>query len=198
MNANVGMLHPVAATVATYTKGTGITYTGGTVIAGAKSASLQWERSDGEFYGDDILLDTDNGITGYTLDFEPTGLTDAARALLLGEVANTGTTSNPYTITDAPSPDVGFGYIRKMRATGNDGTVSYSFEGWWFYKLKFGLGTEETQTKEKNIEWRTPTLNGKGTGVVLTSSGAASFAVHETFTIETSAITWLNTQAGIS
>ena len=66
MNANIGMVCPVAATVATYTAGSTITYNTGKVIAEAVSASLNWNRSDGEFYGDDVLLDSDNGVTGYT------------------------------------------------------------------------------------------------------------------------------------
>ena len=84
MNANVGMLNPVAA-VCSYTPGSNPTYSGGKVIAEAVSASLNGNRSDGHFYGDDIELDSDNGVLGYTLDFEPTGLTDEARGLLLGD-----------------------------------------------------------------------------------------------------------------
>ena len=88
MNANVGMQHPVFAPVSAYTPGSSITYGTGSVIAEAVSASLTWDRSDGRFYGDDTQLDSDNGILGYTIDFEPTGLTDAARATLLGETVS--------------------------------------------------------------------------------------------------------------
>ena len=81
MNANVGMMHPVFAPVSAYTPGTGITYGTGLVVAEAVSASLSWERSDGRFYGDDTQLDSDNGVLSYTIDFEPTGLTDAVREI---------------------------------------------------------------------------------------------------------------------
>jgi len=194
MNANVGMVCPVAATVATYTAGTGISYNTGKVIAEAVSASLNWNRSDGEFYGDDVLLDSDNGVTGYTLDFEPSGLTDEARAYLLGETVATG----EYTVTDAASPDVGFGYVRVMRLTNTSGKVVDSYEGWWFYKLKFGVGSEEARTKETSIEWRTPTLNGKGSGVKLPGSDAISYATHKTFESLTAAVSYVKGKAGIS
>ena len=193
MNANVGMQYPVFAPVSAYTPGTSITYSTGSVIAEAVSASLSWERADGRFYGDDIQLDSDNGVLGYTIDFEPSGLTDAMRAKLLGEsLAN-----SEYTINSDASPDGGFGYVRVMRATGSSG-VSYSYEGWWFYKVKFGISSEETRTKERNIEWRVPTLQGVGDGVSLDSSGKLAFATHKTFTTLSAAIAYVKTKAGIT
>lgn len=193
MNANIGMQHPVAATVSTYVPGTSISYGTGKVIAEAVSASLSWEREDGHFYGDDVELDSANGILGYTLDFEPTGLTDEARAYLLGETVSTG----EYTIGDAASPDVGFGYVRVMRTTGSSG-VTTSYEGWWFKKLKFGLSSEEARTKERGIEWRTPTLNGVGSGVKLDTSGTMKFADHKTFDTLAAAVAYVNSKANIS
>ena len=194
MKQNVGMVYPVCAPISTYTPGTGVTYSAGKVVAEARSATLNWTRADGEFYGDDALLDTDNGIRGYELDFEPTGLSDSVRATLLGEsVANT----SEYYITDDTTPDVGFGYVRVMRDN-SSGTVVTSYESWWFYKIKFGVTSEETRTKEQNIEWRTPTLNGKGTGVQLDSSGKLTFAVHESFATLSAAKSWLNSKAGIT
>ena len=193
MNANIGMVHPVAATVQTYTPGTSISYGTGKVVAEARGAALNWNRASGKFFGDDVQLDSDNGIIGYTLDFEPTGLKDDVRAYLLGETVQT----NEYTVHDNASPDVGFGYVRVMRTTGTN-SVNTSYEGWWFYKLKFGLNSEETRTKEESIEWRTPTLNGVGDGVKLDNSGKLSFAVHKTFDSLSDAISYVNGKAGIT
>ena len=194
MNANVGMVHPVVATVQTYTEGTSISYNAGKRVAEAVSASINWNRADGRFYGDDVVLDSDNGVLGYTIDFEPTGLTDEIRAYMLGETAQTG----EYTINDAASPDVGFGYVRVMRTTNSSGTVENSYEGWWYYKLKFGVSGEETRTKEQNIEWRTPTLSGVGAGIQLDSSGVQKFAVHKSFSSKSDAISYVNNKAGIT
>ena len=193
MKPNVGMVYPVYAPVSAYTPGTSITYSTGSVIAEARSANLTWDRSDGEFYGDDKLLDTDNGVLGYTIEFEPTGLTDTVRAGMLGEVLG----SSEYAITDAAAPDVGFGYIRVMREAGVSGTTT-TYEGWWFYKVKFSVNSEETRTKVRNIEWRTPTLSGKGMGVQLTSSATMTFATHRSFDGFTAAQTWLKSKAGIT
>lgn len=193
MKPNVGMVYPVASAVNTYTPGTSITYGTGFVIAEARGATVNWERSDAEFYGDDVLLDTDNGVTGYTIDFEPTGLSDNVRQKLLGEVKAT----SEYSITDAAAPDVGFGYIRVMREDGTT-SVETTYEGWWYYKVKFSVSSEETRTKEKDLEWRTPTLSGKGSGVQLSSGDALTFAVHQSFPTMTAAKTWLKSKAGIT
>lgn len=192
MNANVGMLSPIAA-ACSYTPGSAPTYSSGKVIAEAVSASLNWNRSDGHFYGDDMELDSENGILGYTIDFEPTGLTDETRVLLLGETVS----SSEYTINEDASPDVGFGYVRVMRTSGTGG-VSTSYEGWWFYKLKFGVNSEEARTKEQSIEWRTPTLSGIGTGVQKTTGGKLEYAVHKTFSTKAEAIAYVQGKAGIT
>lgn len=199
MKANVGMIYPVAAPITAYTPGTGVTYGTGFVVAEARTANLSWERSDGEFYGDDELLDTDNGVTGGTLDFEPTGLANGVRASLLGEVVGTNTDADTYFITDAAAPDVGFGYVRVMRDnTVNTSGVSVVYEGWWFYKAKFSLNGEETATKERNVEWRTPTLNGRLSGVSLDATGALTFAKHKDFATLAAAKAWLKGLANIT
>lgn len=194
MKPNVGMVYPVYSPVATYTPGTGITYGTGAVVSEARGANLNWDRADGEFYGDDVLLDSDNGVLGYTLEFEPAGLADAIRTGLLGETV----ASSEYTVTDAAAPNVGFGYVRVMREENSSGVVITTYEAWWFYKLKFSVTSEETRTKERNIEWRVPTLSGKGAGVQLSSGATLSFAVHKSFAALTDAKSFLNTKAGIS
>ena len=193
MNANVGMVYPVAAPVSAYTPGTSITYSNGFVVAEAVSANVSWNRADGHFYGDDVELDTDNGVLGYTINFEPTGLSATSRQKLLGETVS----SNEYTITDAASPDLGFGYIRVMRVKGTT-TVTTSYEAWWYKKLKFAISSEETRTKEQNIEWRVPTLEGTGCGVSLDATGVLSFAQHKTFDTLAQAKSYLNGLAGIT
>ena len=193
MKPNVGMVYPVYAPVSVYTPGTSITYSTGAVVAEARAATVTWDRADAEFYGDDALLDTDNGVRGYTIDFEPTGLSDAVRKGMLGE----DLASSEYSITDEVPPDVGFGYIRVMRDD-TGGTVNTVYEGWWYFKVKFGVNSEEARTKERNIEWRTPTINGKGMGVQLSSAATLSYAKHRTFSDFTTAQAWLKALAGIS
>ena len=194
MKPNVGMVYPVSALVDTYTPGTSISYKNGIVVAEARGATLNWERSDGSFYGDDTRLDSDVGAVGYTLDFEPSGLKSAVRAQLLGEVL---VTTDQYRVTGDNAPDVRFGYVRVMRED-VDGVPVTRYEAWWFYKLKFAINSEETRTKERNIEWRVPTMTGTGDGIYLDGSEKVAFADHMDFTTMDAAKAWLNGLAGIS
>ena len=197
MNANVGMAYPVASKVNAYTVGTSITYLAGNRLAEAVSANISWNRADGHFFGDDVELDSDNGITGYSIDFEPSGFTDAIRAGLLGEVAVGSSSATYYDLVDTAAPDHGFGYIRVMRskAVGSAGAASTSYDAWWFYKGKFSISSEETRTKEQSMEWRVPTLTFTGSGVSIDSTGVLKFAAHKSFTSLADAKTWLNNSA---
>ena len=178
MNANIGMQHPVAAIINSHTPGSPITYGEAVVVSEARGAALTWERADGSFRGDDIELDNDNGILGYSLEFETSGLKDAIRGMLLGEDKDN---SDVYHVTDENAPDVGFGYVRVMRETDDQGQVVDTFHGWWFHKLKFALNSEETRTKERTMEWRVPTLTGNGMGVKIDSTKKIHFAEHKAF-----------------
>ena len=84
-----------------------------------------------------------------------------------------------------------------MRVKGTT-TVTTSYEAWWYKKLKFSISSEETRTKEQNIEWRVPTLEGTGCGVSLDATGVLSFAQHKTFDTLAQAKSYLNGIAGIS
>ena len=195
MKPNVGIMYPVAAPIDAYTPYSGITYDDGVVVSQARGANLTCETADGEFYGDDILLDSENEILSYTLEFEAAGLSDAVRAGLLGEVKGS---SDEYKITGASAPDVGFGYIKVMRDD-SSGSVVTNYEAWWYYKMKFSQPNEEARTKERTLEWRTPTISGRGAGVFLTAAAEVpDFAEHKTFTSLTAAKAYLNTKAGIS
>lgn len=195
MKPNVGMVYPVAAPVNVYTAYSSITYDAGFVVSEARGATLTWNTLDGEFYGDDALLDTDNSVTGYTIDFEATGLSDSVREDLLGEVEGS---NDEMVITGAPAPEVGFGYVRVMRDN-SSGTVVETFEAWWFYRIRFARPNEEARTKESSIEWRAPTISGKGMGVYLDDEdNYPSFVEHKSFTTLAGAKSYLDAKAGIS
>lgn len=190
--AKVGMRHLVYATVSAETPGTSITYTGGADLAPAVRGSLNYDRSDNPLYGDDVMQDADNGITGFTLDIETTELSAANEAALLGYTAD-GTDATLYSVTDATAPYVGVGFIQVLR---RKGTVTY--RAVWFPKVQFGITSEETQTRQQSIEWGTPTLNGKGFGVYLDSSGKATYRLQKEVATLAAAESFLDTKAGIT
>ena len=192
-NPNVGMMYPVWAPIATHTDGSMPTYSAGTVIQEARSATVTREYANNPLYGDDRIVDDDNGMTGLTMSFESTGLSDADRKALLGEEDYGTSGVSGQWVSDNETPWGGFGYIRKMRLNGVK-----KFEAWWTLKIKFQEEQQATNTKEGSIQWGTPTLNGRAAGLYVDSTDKMRFQLHKTFAAIADAKAWLNTMAGIT
>ena len=192
-NPNVGMMYPVWAPLATHTDGSMPTYSAGTVIQEARSATVTREYANNPLYGDDRIVDDDNGMTGLTMSFESTGLSDADRKALLGEEDYGTSGVSGQWVSDNETPWGGFGYIRKMRLNGVK-----KFEAWWTLKIKFQEEQQATNTKEGSIQWGTPTLNGRAAGLYVDSTDKMRFQLHKTFAAIADAKAWLNTMAGIT
>lgn len=192
-NPNVGMMYPVWAPLATHTEGSMPTYSTGTVIQEAKNATVNREYANNPLYGDDRIVDDDNGMTGLTMSFESTGLSDADRKALLGEEDYGTSGVSGQWVSDNETPWGGFGFIRKMRLNGTK-----SFEAWWTLKIKFQEESMATTTKEGSIQWGTPTLNGRAAGLYVDSTDKQRFQLHKTFNTISDAKAWLNSLAGIS
>ena len=190
--ANVGMRHPVWAPLQSHTEGSEPTYGAGRVIQEAIEATITFNAdTTNGLYGDDVLVDMDDGITGYTVSFNPTGLKDADRAAILGEEVTTGSV---YEITDAGSPWGGFGYFRVMR---DDNRTRY-YEAYWCRKIKFREPSQTTRTKEGSVQWRTPTLEGTGAGLIVDGGEKIKYIKHKTFETAAAAKAWLDGLANVS
>ena len=192
-NPNVGMMYPVWAPLATHTEGSMPTYSAGTVIQEARNATVNREYANNPLYGDDRIVDDDNGMTGLTMSFESTGLSDADRKALLGEEDYGTSGVSGQWVSDNETPWGGFGFIRKMRLNGVK-----SFEAWWTLKIKFQEESMATTTKEGSIQWGTPTLNGRAAGLYVDSTDKQRFQLHKTFNAIADAKAWLNSMAGIT
>ena len=192
-NPNVGMMYPVFAPLTTHTDGSMPTYGTGTVIQEARNATITRTYNDNPLYGDDRIVDDDNGMTGLTISFEPTGLSENDRKKLLGEEESEVTGISGQWVSDNETPWGGFGFIRKMRLNGTK-----QFEAWLTLKIKFQEETMTTSTKEGTITWNTPTLNGRAAGLYVDSSDKLRFQLHETFDTIAAAKAWLNTRLNVS
>ena len=185
-NASIGMLYPVFAPLSTHTDGSMPTYGTGRVIQEARGASVSYEYNDNPLYGDNRIVDEDNGLTGLTIEFESTGLNDTDRQKLFGEEAY-GTTGQ--WVSDNETPYGGFAYIRKMRDNG-----VRKYEAWLTLKIKFTEQRQETRTQEGNqITWGTPTINGRAASIDVDGSGKLRFQLHQSFESISAAKTWINT-----
>ena len=189
-NSNVGMMFPVWAPITSHTDGAMPTYGTGRVIQEARNATVTREYQNNPLYGDDRIVDDDNGMTGLTMTFESTGLSDADRKALLGEEDYGTSGVSGQWVSDNETPWGGFGYIRKMRDT-SSGTLVRKYEAWITLSIKFQEESQATATKEGQINWGTPTLNGRAKGLYVDSTDKQRFQVHKTFTAITDAKNFL-------
>ena len=190
-NASIGMLYPVFAPLDTHTDGSMPVYKAGRVIQEARGASVTYEYNDNPLYGDNRIVDEDNGMTGMTIEFESTGLNDEDRRILFGE--DTYQTTAQW-VSDSETPYGGFGYIRRMRDAGER-----KYEVWITLKIKFTETRQETRTQEGNqITWGTPTITGRGASLDVDGSGKLRYQLHQTFETISAAKNWMNTMLNVS
>ena len=192
-NANVGMLYPVFSKLDSHTDGSMPQYGSGVVIHEARNATVTKTYADNPLYGDDRIVDDDNGLTALNVSFEPTGVSDSDRMLLFGEIEKAVQGVTAQVEMDNETPYGGFAYVRKMRDKG-----VYSYEAWLILKIKFSEENQTTTTKEGSIVWNTPTLNGRAAALDIDGSGKLAWRIHQSFETLNAAKQWINTMLNVS
>ena len=163
------------------------------MIQEARNATVNRTYNTNPLYGDDRIVDSDNGLTGLTMTFESTGLSDADRKFLPGEEDYGTSGISGQWVSDNETPWGGFGYIRKMRDNGTK-----KFETWITLKIKLQEESQATTTKEGSISWGTPTLNGTAAGLYVDRSDKLRYQLHKTFTMIADAKAWINSMLNVS
>ena len=189
--ATIGLRYPVWAPYVSGGNGAAIVY--GTAVTGdhAIEANIKWNRNTNVLYGDDVPVEQDNSIVSGEITFGYDHMSAALRASMLGMTGSGSPLT--YEDSDATAPHGGFGYIKVLR---NNGTQSY--EAYWIHDVQFTLDDETAKSRGENIEWQTPTLNGKIYGKDLDGSGVFKFRKMQIFTTEALAKQYLNGIAGIT
>ena len=82
--AYIGMRNPRFAPITTRTDGSPITYGTPIVIGPAVSANVTFDTADNPDYGDDVIIDNDKGVNGYSITLETNDISKEARAACLG------------------------------------------------------------------------------------------------------------------
>ena len=191
--AAIGMKYVYAVPITSRTSGQAISYaTSGFSVGHGVSANISFNLGDNKDYGDDVAVDTDNGITGFNVDFETNDLSPTVRASLLGLVPDASTPTE-YGITDDVGPEVGFGFVRHLRIDGVD-----HWDCWFMDCVRFTQNNISAATKEENIAWQHENINGIGVGVYIDSSGKASFGHYMRFDTDTAAHTWIKGKCKIT
>ena len=190
--AYIGMRSPVVAPVTAHADGSAITYGSGMVIGPAVAANLSLNVADNPDYGDDIIIDNDAGVNGYSGTLETNDITPEGRAMLLGWEP-VGTTVTHYDVTDANAPVVGWGFVRVKLFKG-----VRKYEAFWFHKAQFTPANINGATKQQQITWNHPQMNVKGLGAYIDNSGKAKFFQWMEFESESAAQAWLYGKANIT
>ena len=187
--AYIGMRNPVFATVSARTDGSPITYGTPLVIGPAVSANVTFDTADNPDYGDDIIIDNDKGVNGYSISLETNDISKEARAACLGwKPVTSGSPAavTHYEITDAAAPEGGLAFIRVKLFKG-----VRKYEGFFFHCLQFSNGAENAATKQRQITWNHPTMDADGIGVYNDSTGEAKFFDWMEFDTYDAANTWI-------
>ena len=155
--AFAGMKHVVAAPIKTEVAGQAVTYDTGVEIGAAISATVTINRNTEGLYANDALKESDNSITGGTIDLNIDDISDDAAEKILGVKKTAGESQTPTVFheTGEAAPYVGLGYYRVRRLNGVE-----SYRAYWYHKTQLSMANETANTKAGSITWQTPTLNG--------------------------------------
>ena len=193
--AYIGMRSPKFWPISTRTDGSAITYQNPVDIGPAVSANVTFDVTDNPDYGDDVIIDNDKGVNGYTIALETNDVSLDARGAVLGWKAKMSTATTPaleyYDVTGDAPPEGGFSFIRVKMFRG-----TRKYEAFFFHAIQFSDGGENASTKERQITWNHPTMTGTGIGVYIDGSGKAKYFNWMEFDTEAAATTWLNSQFG--
>ena len=191
--ARVGLKGLTYARVSGGGAGSAVTYassSGKTVADLMIRANVTYNRSNAKQHADDHAVESDNSITGGTVELELADLPNAQISDLLGYTVGTG---DVITFTGEEAPYMGVGYITKQIRAG-----VASYKGFWFYKVQFGLNNDNAETKAENTTFQSSTLSGEMLGVVQSASGPVDYVITKVADNEAAIRTWLNGLAGIS
>ena len=192
--AFIGMRNPIFAEVNARVDGSPITYKTPIVIGPAVQADVTFDTADNPDYGDDVIIDNDKGVNGYTISLETNDVCKEARAACLGwKAVSSGSPAavTHYEVTDAPAPEGGLAYIRVKLFRGER-----TYEAFFFHCLQFSNSRESASTKQRQITWNHPTMEASGIGAYIDASGEAHFFDWMEFDDMDDAMDWIYDKFG--
>ena len=133
------------------------TYGTGVIIGAGIQANVAFERNTSELYGDDAKIESDETITGGTIDTTVDDMTDAVRVAMLGNIK---TADDEIDITNQLAPYGGLAYLRERVYRGEK-----SFQTVFIFKVQMNESNINATTRGSNTEYQTVPLTGKMLGV---------------------------------
>lgn len=161
-------------------------YTDGAQFGKISSFNFTPTVSSVKDYGDDVVAEIANELTGGTLSIEANQLTLEEKAYLLG---HTYSAENGLLINaDDVAPYVGVGAIGVELVGGEKAYV-----GKWYKKLMFKEPNDENATKQENVSFAHTSLEAD-----VAPQENHDVSVVKTFGTEAAAVAWMKTQACIT
>jgi phi13 family phage major tail protein len=183
--AQIGLKHFVAAK-----RGSDGSYTEGRVLGTAVKASTSIDKDVQKNYGDDGVVDSLETVTGGKLNISANYISDTDEAWLLG--ASIDGNGQVVSNVEDEAIDVGIGYCRKVRKTVS-GVKSTVYQGRWFKKARFGVPSEEDETKGQSVSFKNPEIEAE-----IYADDSGDWREKQEFTTEAAAVAWLENKAGIT
>ena len=159
-----GLKYPVCAP---YSVGAGNvpTYGEGFVMGKGVKITPTTENADAEFWADNELYASDNGITGGTISEEISHMTPENYAKLLGHTYKAKSENSPEEVeikAGDTAIEVGHGYIVLEEYKDNKEQPVYKHVVVWYNRVKFTEpNNSEGQTRAKNTEYTAITIDGR-------------------------------------
>lgn len=148
------------------------------------------DRTNDAEYADGNKIDSEAITTGAHMALELVNNNDDIRKGVLGYVQGT---DGELLMTSNDAPYVGAGVLMANRYKG-----AITWEGYWFYKIKFATNGVSAETRRDRTSWQHETINGDAVDVILTQNGTAVYYAYKGGMTESAAIAWLKGHAQIS
>lgn len=183
----IGLQHIVAAPIEKENENAMPTYGAGVLVGRGINADVTFNRADVTLEADDATVESDNSIIGGSIRLGVDDLSDAARVALLGDMAVSAENSDEeYDEVGKAAPYVGVAYVRTRMYNGK-----LSYRAMWVPKAQFGTTDESAQTRGRQTQFQTPTINGNIMGVEV--EGVMRFRRRSKFfDTAAAAIAWAN------
>ena len=150
------------------------TYKEGKRLSPAAAFNGTPTKSNAKDYGDNVLQEVDNSVTGATLSVELNNDVDEIYTYLLGHTKSTD-----------EAPFVGVGAVGMSE---NKWVVKF------YTKVKFSEPNDENQTKQENTTFTHVTLEGEA----MVPEDSKEWKIRATFETLKAAKDWLNKKVGIT
>ena len=170
--AGIGAAHLMVGKIIDEEPGNPIGYDTPRELGPLIETTVSLEYRDNVLWGSNAQQENDAGISGGSISLN---LTHVSMEKEKG-----------YAMSDKAAPYMGFGYVQTVIEQNVE-----KYHGYFWKKAQFTLAQRAARTKEQNIDYQTPTVNGKVYAVDDNTEGNAQFELHNQFENAEAALTWV-------